>query len=108
MLKKLATAATIVALSAGVASAKDQFGILGGAMQGDTYYDVKLASVSEDGSSVQIETFNGVVVGMMALKKGPNTNVRVPLMGPASGEDLIAKLIVNGMVVDATMIEVQR
>ncbi|MEM6411621.1 MAG: hypothetical protein AAF683_08810 [Pseudomonadota bacterium] len=107
MLKKLATAATIVALSAGVASAKDQFGILGGAMQGDTYYDVKLASVSEAGS-IQIETFNGVVIGMMALKKGPNTNVRVPLMGPASGEDLIAKLIVNGMVVDATMIEVQR
>ncbi|MEM1236437.1 MAG: hypothetical protein AAGI10_05650 [Pseudomonadota bacterium] len=107
MLKKLAIAAALVALTTGAASAKDQLGLLSGAMQGDTFYDVKVATVSDAGS-VQIETINGVVIGMKALNKGPNTNVRVPFMGPVSGDDLIAKLVVNGTVVDAGMIEVMR
>lgn len=107
MFKKFAIAATVVALSAGTAMAKDQFGILGGAMQGDTFYDVRVASISEPGS-MQVETFDGIVLGMMSLKKGANTNVRVKLSTPASGQDLIAKLIVGGSVVDAEMIEVQR
>ena len=106
-MKKLAIAAALVALSTGAATAKDQFGILSGAMQGDTFYDVKVASISGPGS-IQVETFNGIVLGMMDLKQGPNTNVRVKLSSPASGQDLIAKLIVNGSVVDAEMIEVQR
>lgn len=107
MIKQLAISAIFVALSTGVATAKDQFGILGGAMQGDTFYDVKVASLSGPGS-IQVETFNGIVLGMMDLNQGPNTNVRVKLSSPASGQDLIAKLFVGGSVVDVEMIEVQR
>ncbi|MEL7299092.1 MAG: hypothetical protein AAFM92_01790 [Pseudomonadota bacterium] len=45
---------------------------------------------------------------MAALKAGPNANVRVAFMGAATGQDLIAKLIVNGEVVDVKMIDVAR
>ncbi|MEM1238019.1 MAG: hypothetical protein AAGI10_13700 [Pseudomonadota bacterium] len=106
MFNKIAIAATVVALSAGAAAAKDQFGILGGAEMGDLFYDVNIATVSGAGS-VQIETMKGVVLGMAALEEGANTNVRVPLMFPANNEDLLAKLVVDGEIVDIEMIQVR-
>ncbi|MEO1796574.1 MAG: hypothetical protein AAFR53_06120 [Pseudomonadota bacterium] len=107
MFKKLAIAAAAIALTAGAASANNAFGILSGAEQGDSFYDVNVASTTT-GGSVQIETLSGDVLGMAALNAGANTNVRVDFDTPASGQDLVAKLIVDGSVVDTNRIEVRR
>lgn len=108
MLKKTAITLSFAALLGSAVSAADnQLGILTGAMQGDTYYDLKLARPDMAGS-IQLETFNGAVVGMMELRAGTNTNVRVPLMRPLTGRDLIAKLIVDGEVVDMGVVRVGR
>ncbi|MEO0676783.1 MAG: hypothetical protein AAFZ02_04425 [Pseudomonadota bacterium] len=106
MFKKLAIAAAAIALTAGAASA-NTFGLLSGAEQGDSFYDVNVASTTT-GGSVQIETLSGDVLGMAALNAGANTNVRVDFDTPASGQDLVAKLIVDGSVVDTNRIEVRR
>ncbi|MEM6275671.1 MAG: hypothetical protein AAF714_01885 [Pseudomonadota bacterium] len=107
MFKHIAIAAAAVALTAGAASANNTFGILSGAEQGDSFYDVGLARTTSEGS-VQIETLSGDVLGMAALNAGTNTDVRVDLGLPASGQDLVAKLIVDGVVVDEKMIDVRR
>ena len=107
MFKKFAIAATAIALSASAASAANNFGILSGAEQGDSFYDVSVARTSDAGS-VQIETFAGDVLGVAALDAGTNTDVRVPFNAPADGKDLGAKRIVNGSVVDTKEIQVRR
>ncbi|MEL6549091.1 MAG: hypothetical protein AAFQ54_02490 [Pseudomonadota bacterium] len=107
MFKKFAIAATAIALSAGAASANNTFGILGGAEQGDTFYDVNVARTLGAGE-VQISTLSGDVLGTAMLNAGTNTDVRVPFATPASGQDLVASLIVNGNVVDQEEIDVRR
>ncbi|MEM1232780.1 MAG: hypothetical protein AAGH70_01510 [Pseudomonadota bacterium] len=107
MFKQFAIAAAAVALTAGAASANNTFGILSGAEQGDSYYDVDLARTTNDGS-IQIETLTGDVVGMAALNAGTNTDVRVDFGLPVAGSDLVAKLIVDGVVVDESRIDVRR
>lgn len=107
MFKTLAIAAASIALTAGAASANNTFGILGGLEQGDSYYDVDLARTTSDGF-IQIETFSGDVLGVAGLNAGTHTDVRVDLDGPAPAADLVAKLIVNGEVVDENRINVRR
>ena len=107
MFKNIAIAAAAVALTAGAASANNTFGILSGAEQGDSYYDVTVARTLGEGS-VQIETITGDVLGMASLNAGTNTDVRVDFDTPANGQDLVAKLIVDGVVVDENRVEVRR
>jgi len=107
MFKKFAIAATAIALTAGAASANNTFGLLGGAEQGDSFFDVPVARTLGEGS-VQIETIKGDVLGIASLNAGTNTNVRVDFDKPASAQDLVAKLIVDGEVVDENRIFVKR
>ncbi|MEM6275669.1 MAG: hypothetical protein AAF714_01875 [Pseudomonadota bacterium] len=107
MFKNLAIAAAAIALTAGAASANNSFGILGGIESGDTYFDVSVARTDAAGT-VQIETFSGDVLGMAALNEGTNTDVRVDFGAPAAQEPLVAKLIVDGVVVDEDRIVVKR
>lgn len=106
MLRKFLLPMAIVAMSVTAVSAADnQLGILGGAKAGDTFYDLGLARADMVGS-IQIETFSGVVVGMMELNEGTNTDVRVPFMRPLLNTDLVAKLIIGGEVVDMGIVRV--
>ncbi|MEM1232778.1 MAG: hypothetical protein AAGH70_01500 [Pseudomonadota bacterium] len=107
MFKNFAIAAAAIALTAGAASANNSFGILGGVESGDTYFDVSVAR-TEGAGSIQIETFAGDVLGMAALNEGTSTDVRVDFDTPAAKEPLVAKLIVNGVVVDQDRIVVKR
>lgn len=107
MFKSIAIAAATVALTAGAASANNTFGILGGAEQGDSFYDVDLARTLGAGS-VQIETFDGDVLGVANIAAGTHTDLRVGFDMPVAGTDLVAKLIVNGEVVDQSKIDVRR
>ncbi|MEM1237524.1 MAG: hypothetical protein AAGI10_11175 [Pseudomonadota bacterium] len=107
MFKKFAIAAAAIALTAGAASAGNSFGILGGAEKGDIFYDVSVARTLGEGS-VQVETLSGDVLGMASLNSGTNTDVRVDFDSPAPSADLVAKLIVDGVVVDENRIEVRR
>ncbi|MEM1372886.1 MAG: hypothetical protein AAGF78_00750 [Pseudomonadota bacterium] len=107
MFKNFAIAATAIALTAGAASANNSFGILGGIESGDTYYDVTVARTNA-GGTVQIESFAGDVLGMASLNEGTNTDVRIDFDTPAAKQPLVAKLIVNGVVVDEDRIVVKR
>lgn len=107
MFKTIAIAAASIALTAGAASANNTFGILGGAEQGDSFYDVNLARTLGAGS-VQIETFDGDVLGVTDIAAGTHTDFRVDFGMPVAGTDLVAKLIVNGEVVDQSKIDVRR
>ena len=107
MFKSFAIAAASIALTAGAASANNTFGILNGAEQGDSYYDVNVARTLGAGS-VQIETFNGDVLGVTDLAAGTHTDLRVDFGAPAPATDLVAKLIVDGVVVDESKIDVRR
>ncbi|MEM1409945.1 MAG: hypothetical protein AAGG79_04275 [Pseudomonadota bacterium] len=104
MFKQLAIAATAVALTAGAASANNTFGLLGSIESGDNYYDVPVARTLGEGS-IQIETLSGDVLGVASVFEGTNTNVRVGLDTHVSGADLVAKLIVDGTVVDENRIQ---
>ncbi|MEL6912972.1 MAG: hypothetical protein AAFP13_00585 [Pseudomonadota bacterium] len=107
MFKKFAIAAALAA-TAGAASANNNFGILDNAASGDSYYDVRVVSTLGEGT-VQIETFAGDVLGMASVNAGANTNVRVDFGADrVSTGDLVAKLIVNGEVVDEESIDVLR
>ncbi|MEL6915708.1 MAG: hypothetical protein AAFP13_14520 [Pseudomonadota bacterium] len=107
MFKNFAIAATAIALSAGAASANNTFGILGGAEQGDSFYDVNVARTLGAGE-VQISTLSGDVLGTAMLNAGTNTDVRVPFAAPISGQDLVASLVVDGDIVNEKRIEVRR
>ncbi|MEM6729207.1 MAG: hypothetical protein AAF618_11965 [Pseudomonadota bacterium] len=107
MFKTLAIAAAAAALTAGAASANNSFGILSGAEAGDSFYDVPVARTLGEGF-VQIETLSGDVLGSASLNEGTNTNVRVGFGKPISGQDLVAKLIVDGQVVDQSRINATR
>jgi len=107
MYKSFAIAAAALALTAGAASANNTFGILGGAEQGDSFYDVNVARTLGAGS-VQIETFEGDVLGVTDIAAGTHTNLRVGFGAPVGATDLVAKLIVNGEVVDQSKIDVRR
>ena len=105
MFKTFAIAATAIALTTGAASANNTFGILGGVEQGDSYYDVNVARTLGEGS-IQIETASGDVLGSTDVHEGTNTNVRVSFDTPATSQDLVAKLVVDGVVVDQNRIRV--
>ena len=107
MFKKFAIAAAAIALTAGAASANNTFGILNGFDQADSFYDVSVARTLGAGS-VQIETLSGDVLGMASLNEGTNTDVRVDFKGNRAQGDAIAKLIVDGVVVDEERISVSR
>lgn len=107
MFKKLAIAAAAIALTAGAASA-NTFGLLSGAEQGDAFYDVKSVNAGSAGT-IQIESLSGDVLGQAFVNAGANTSVRVDFGADRVGAgDLVAKLIVNGQVVDMEGIEVRR
>jgi hypothetical protein len=57
---------------------------------------------------VQIETFAGDILGSTDLNVGANTNTRVQLDNSVSTQNLVAKLIVDGKVVDENRILVRR
>jgi len=108
MFKKLAIAAAAIALTAGAASANNAFGILSGAEQGDAFYDVKSVNAGSAGT-IQIESLSGDVLGQAFVNAGANTSVRVDFGADRVGAgDLVAKLIVDGQVVDTNRIEVRR
>ena len=107
MFKTIAIAAASIALTAGAASANNTFGLLVGAEQGDSYYDVNVARTLSEGS-VQIETLSGEILGMTDLNAGTNTNVRVSFDQPAPAQDIFAKLVVDGEVVSEKRINVRR
>lgn len=107
MFKTFAIVAASIALTAGAASANNTFGLLTSVEQGDSYYDIRTVSTLGEGF-VQLETFTGDIVGATALNAGANTNVRVHLDGPVTAQNLVAKLIVNGEVVDESRIRARR
>ncbi len=107
MFKTFAIAAAAIALTAGAASANNNFGLLASAEQGDSYYDIRTVSTLGEGF-VQIETFAGDVLGMTDVNAGANTDVRVQLDGNLAPHNLVAKLIVGGEVVDESRILVRR
>lgn len=107
MFKTIAIAATTIALTAGAAAANNTFGVLNGAEQGDSYYDINVVRTLDEGS-VQIVTLSGDVLGMTNVEQGTNTSVRVPLAGQAPAEDLFARLFVDGEFVSEKRIDVRR
>lgn len=107
MFKKFAIAAAAIALTAGAASANNTFGLLNGFDQDASYYDVNLARTLGEGS-VQIENLSGDVIGTASLNEGTNTDVRVNFKGNRAQGDVVAKLIVDGVVVDEELVQVSR
>ena len=107
MFKTLAIVAASIALTAGAASASNTFGLLTSVEQGDSYYDISAISTLGEGF-VQIETFAGDIVGSTDLNAGANINTRVQLDNAVSTQNLVAKLIVDGEVVDENRILVRR
>ncbi len=107
MFKTLAIVAASIALTAGAASAGNTFGLLTSVEQGDNYYDISTISTLGEGF-VQIETFAGDILGSTDLNVGANTNTRVQLDNSVSTQNLVAKLIVDGEVVDENRIRVRR
>ncbi|MEM1232781.1 MAG: hypothetical protein AAGH70_01515 [Pseudomonadota bacterium] len=99
MTKHFAAAAIALTLTTSAAFASNEFGILDGIEAGATYYDVSL--VQADGTGIiQIETMTGEVLGTAELTTETNTNVRVDFDAPAPNEGLVAKLIIDGEIVD--------
>ena len=107
MFKTFAIVAASIALTAGAASANNTFGLLTSVEQGDSYYDIRTVSTLGEGF-VQLETFTGDIVGSTALNVGANTNIRVHLDSPVTAQDLVAKLIIDGKVVDESRIRARR
>jgi len=58
--------------------------------------------------SILIETPSGDLLGMTDVRSGTNTDIRVPFDGPAPAQNLVAKLVVDGVVVDESRIFVKR
>ncbi|MEL6548724.1 MAG: hypothetical protein AAFQ54_00620 [Pseudomonadota bacterium] len=105
MFRKIAIAATTATLL-GSAAAANEFGILDGVEEGAQFYDVPLATLDAAGM-VQIEDQDGTVLGMADAAAGPNTDLRIEFDTPVmAGGELIAKIIVDGEVVDMEMIEI--
>ena len=70
-------------------------------------HDISTISTLGEGF-VQIETFAGDILGSTDLNVGANTNTRVQLDNSVSTQNLVAKLIVDGEVVDEDRILVRR
>ncbi|MEO1797373.1 MAG: hypothetical protein AAFR53_10210 [Pseudomonadota bacterium] len=103
---RYAPLALCLALLAPPALANNNFGALRIAATGDTFYDVRLVSTRAPGF-VQIETLTGRVLGQTAVDAGPNSNVRVDFGTARVGRaPLVAKLIIDGKVVDAERIRI--
>ena len=107
MFKTIAIAVAFVTASVVAASANNSFGLMRGLQQGSEYYDVRLVRTDAPGV-VQIETRNGNVIGTAPVNRGTNTNVRVRFTAGYSAQDLVAKLLINGIVVDERRVEVHR
>ncbi|MEM1237514.1 MAG: hypothetical protein AAGI10_11125 [Pseudomonadota bacterium] len=103
---KMLITASILAIGATAASASNSFGILVPASQSDSYYDVKVVRAEED-AVVQVQTWDGEVLGSTEISAGTHTRVRVDLIPfgmPAT--DAYAVLLIDGEVVDRDRIRI--
>ncbi|WP_147126811.1 hypothetical protein [Shimia ponticola] len=105
MFKKFAIAATAIALTATAASATNSLGILEDADDRASYINIDNVRALDAGF-VQIETLKGDVLGMASVNAGANTDVRINL-GLGATNDVVAKLVVGGEVVDQGIIDIR-
>ena len=105
MFKTFAIAATAIALTAGAASANNSLGILGDIDDRASFVNIDQVRTTGEGF-VQIETLRGDVLGMASVNAGANTDVRINL-GLGATNDVVAKLVVDGAVVDQGVIDVR-
>ncbi|MGR3490824.1 MAG: hypothetical protein ACU0DW_02105 [Shimia sp.] len=96
MFKKLAIAATVAALSA-TAAAANNIAFLDHQDSSMSNITFDLVTADMDGL-LQVETFNGQVLGSAAINAGANADVRVQT--PPLAGDVVARLIVGGETVD--------
>ena len=105
MFKTFAIAATAIALTASAAAANNSLGILGDIDEQDSY--INIDNVRSTGAGfVQIESLRGDVLGVASVNAGANTDVRINL-GLGATQDVVAKLVVDGAVVDQGVIDVR-
>ncbi|MGR3468867.1 MAG: hypothetical protein ACU0CI_13415 [Shimia sp.] len=103
MFKTFAIAATAVALTASAAVANT---IAIQDAQDESQSNITFDLVTADAAGLlQVETFNGMVLGTSDIVAGANADVRVRTL-PLAG-DVTAKLIVGGVVVDEQRIRVE-
>ncbi|MGR3490825.1 MAG: hypothetical protein ACU0DW_02110 [Shimia sp.] len=96
MFKNIAIAATAVALSASAAAANN-IAFIDAQDEGQASITFDLVNADMAGL-LQVETFNGKVLGSQAIAAGANADVRVNTL-PLPG-DVVARLIVGGETVD--------
>lgn len=105
MFKTIAITTTALALTATSAAATNAFGHLDGLQENASTYEVNFVRADGPGY-VSIETFSGTVLGTASVNAGTNSNVAVPLQGGIDS-DVVAKLIVNGVVSDVERLQVR-
>lgn len=107
MLNKLSSLLVVLFLAACATAPSNGFGVMNGIEQGKSFYDVRTVRATSPGI-VQIINRRGEVIGSAPVAEGTNTNVRVFLSGPASGQDLTAQLLISGSVVEERTINARR
>ncbi|MGR3466872.1 MAG: hypothetical protein ACU0CI_03260 [Shimia sp.] len=104
MFKKFAIAAVALALTATAAVAGNNIAIQDALSENQANITFDLVTADAAGL-LQVETFNGMVLGTSDIVAGANADVRVKTGSLTS--DVFAKLIVDGEVVDEQRIRVE-
>lgn len=102
----ISTVATLAACSTG--SITSGFGVMDGLSNGASFYDVPVVRAAAP-AEVQIFNQKDTLLGTAQVDAGTHTDVRVNFdTGSGGSQDLIAKLVINGAVVDEADIAVTR
>ncbi|MEM9349333.1 MAG: hypothetical protein AAGA47_03660 [Pseudomonadota bacterium] len=95
-----------LSLTAAAANANNSFGVLKAVREGSSFYDVRLVRTLTN-AVVQIQTWDGEVLGSREVEAGTRTNLRVRI-GPKRipPTDVFAVLLIDGEIADRDRIRV--